>query len=195
MLHRVFYEDLPNCITMFRIILIPVFVGVFYFNGPWSHIAAAIIFALAGFTDWLDGYLARALGQTTRLGAFLDPVADKLLVVVALVLIVGESDIPYLTIPAAVIVGREVAVSALREWMAEIGKRTSVAVSFIAKIKTAVQISAIVLLLIHVPDDVLFASLGCGLLYIAALLTLWSMLMYLKAAWPDLNWKNQEHND
>ncbi|MEE9451213.1 MAG: CDP-diacylglycerol--glycerol-3-phosphate 3-phosphatidyltransferase [Gammaproteobacteria bacterium] len=179
-------RDLPNCITLFRIVLIPIFVGVFYLQTPWSHTIAAAIFALAGLTDWLDGYLARALGQTSHLGAFLDPVADKLLVAVALVLIVGEIDIPYLAIPAAVIVGREVVVSALREWMAEMGKRTSVAVSFIGKIKTATQMLAIFTLLLYVRDNEIVAVLGASLLYIAAFLTLWSMIMYLRVAWPDL---------
>jgi CDP-diacylglycerol---glycerol-3-phosphate 3-phosphatidyltransferase len=179
--------NIPNLLTLLRIVLIPIFVLVFYLPFQGSHIATAVIFALAGFTDWLDGYLARTLGQISRLGAFLDPVADKLIVAVALVLVVGEKGLPYLAVPAAVIVGREIVVSALREWMAEIGKRASVAVSWIGKIKTCMQMLALVFLLLYQPGTVLWlGQIGYVLLYAAAALTLWSMLLYLKAAWSDL---------
>src|SRR3990167_3751708 len=114
---------IPNLVTLSRIFLIPIFILVFYLPFSWSHLASAIIFALAALTDWLDGYLARRLSQTSAFGAFLDPVADKLLVAFALVLIVGHRHIPALALPAAIIVGREIMISALREWMAEVGKR------------------------------------------------------------------------
>lgn len=180
--------NIPNILTIIRIILIPFLVLVFYlpFNG--NNYAAAIIFALAGFTDWLDGYLARAFNQTSDLGAFLDPVADKLVIAVALVLIVGEHQFPYIAIPAAVIVGREIVISALREWMAEIGKRASVAVSYVGKAKTMIQMLAVLLLLLYRPNGYQFIGyLGYFCLYIAAILTLWSMFMYLKTAWPNLS--------
>ncbi|QLH43524.1 MAG: CDP-diacylglycerol--glycerol-3-phosphate 3-phosphatidyltransferase [Coxiellaceae bacterium] len=178
--------NIPTALTFIRILTIPVFVVLFYLPG-WGRTAAAIIFAVAALTDWLDGYLARNLSQTTRFGAFLDPVADKLQVAIALVLVVGSDSVPYLTIPAAIIVGREIVISALREWMAEIGKRTSVAVSMIGKLKTVMQMVALVLLLAFSRETALWWwVLGAILLYIAAVLTLWSMVMYLKAAWPDL---------
>lgn len=176
--------NIPNILTLLRILLIPIMVVVYYLPVTWGHIVAAAIFAVAGATDWLDGYLARRLQQTSALGAFLDPVADKLIIVVALVVVVGELDLPYLAIPAAVIIGREIAISALREWMAELGKRASVAVSVIGKFKTAGQMLALMLLLAYQPGEHLwFGLLGYGLLIIAAILTLWSMIIYLKAAW------------
>ncbi|KPJ67883.1 MAG: CDP-diacylglycerol--glycerol-3-phosphate 3-phosphatidyltransferase [Coxiella sp. DG_40] len=179
--------NIPLMLTYIRIVLIPAIVVVFYLPVGFAHFAAAIIFILAAITDWLDGYLARSLNQTTKLGEFLDPVADKLVVATALVIIVGEFHTAYLVIPAAIIIGREIIVSALREWMAEIGKRTSVAVSRIGKIKTVLQMVSIVLLLFYSPHrTILIIILGVLLLYIAAILTLWSMIMYLKAAWPDL---------
>ena len=143
---------------------------------------------LAALTDWFDGYLARKLGQSSPFGAFLDPVADKLIVAVALVMLVQANPKWWFVIPAAVIVGREIAISALREWMAEIGERTQVAVSFIGKIKTTAQMIALLLLLYRQP---LWGfptnEVGVLLLYVAAILTLWSMVMYLKAAWPMLS--------
>jgi CDP-diacylglycerol--glycerol-3-phosphate 3-phosphatidyltransferase len=178
---------IPNLLTLFRLLLIPVVVVLYYLPFEWGHTSAAIVFICAAITDWLDGYLARNLKQTTKFGAFLDPVVDKLMVAVALVLVVGESKLPFLAIPAAIIVGREILVSALREWMAELGKRTSVAVSMVAKIKTVVQMLALVLLLLYTPqNNQLMQIIGSVLLYIAAALTLWSMIMYLKIAWPDL---------
>lgn len=187
--------NIPNIITFLRILLIPIFVVVFYLPFPGNHILSAIIFTLAALTDWLDGYLARSLGQTSKLGAFLDPVADKLIVAVTLVLLVGEQGLPYLAIPAAVIVGREIVVSALREWMAELGKRATLAVSLLAKFKTTVQMVALVVLLVYKPGGMgawWLGPLGYLLLYVAALLTLWSMILYLKIAWPDLTSADQQ---
>lgn len=182
--------SIPNILTWLRIILIPVFVLLFYLPYPWARLTTAAIFAIAAVTDWLDGYLARSLQQISRLGAFLDPVADKLIVAAALVLLVGEHNYPYIAIPAAVIVGREIVISALREWMAEVGKRASVAVSWLGKIKTILQMIAILLLLIGRPSPHQYfpnlGMIGYVLLYIAAAMTIWSMLVYLKAAWEDL---------
>lgn len=178
---------IPNILTLLRIILIPIFVLFFYLPASWGHLASAIVFALAGITDWLDGYIARVMKQTSALGEFLDPVADKLIVAVALVLLVGEKSLFYIAIPSAIIVGREIVISALREWMAELGKRASVAVSYVGKIKTLLQMIAILFLLLYKPGGFIsFAIGGYLFIYTAAILTLWSMFMYLKAAWPDL---------
>lgn len=180
--------NLPNLLTLFRILLIPVFVLTFYLPIPSHHIITAAIFGLACFTDWLDGYLARVLKQMSPLGAFLDPVADKLIVAVALVLLVSEDGMNYLAIPAAIIISREIVVSALREWMAELGKRSSVAVSLLGKVKTTIQMFALTVLLAYQPysSPDWLAVLGYLSLYIAAGLTLWSMLLYLRSALPDL---------
>lgn len=182
--------NLPNLLTFFRILLIPVLVIIYCLPVSWAHPVAALIFFVAAFTDWLDGYLARNLHQGTRFGAFLDPVADKLIVAVVLVLIVGEIGGLYLSIPALIIVAREIVISGLREWMAEIGKRANVAVTNIAKIKTATQMLALIFLLWFQPTGTTFMLtikiLGVTCLYVAALLTLWSMIIYLKAAWTDL---------
>lgn len=178
---------IPNQLTLLRILLIPVFVLVFYLPYGWNNTVACLIFALAAITDALDGYLARKLNQTSSLGAFLDPVADKLMVAVALVLLVQQNPDIYLALPAAVIIGREITVSALREWMAEIGARSKVAVSVLGKIKTVAQMVALSLLIFH--ESVLglpIYSIGIVLLYIAALLTLISMFQYLASAWPKL---------
>lgn len=180
--------NIPNTLTLLRIMLIPVLVLVFYLPHSWSHMAAASIFAVAGITDWLDGYLARKLNQSTPFGAFLDPVADKVMVSIALVLLVENHASLWFTIPAMIIIGREIIISALREWMAELGERTSVAVSYLGKIKTVVQMVSIAVMLAVRADDYggfLYYS-GYILLYIAALLTLWSMIIYLKAALPAL---------
>ena len=177
--------NLPNILTLSRIVMIPVFVVIYYLPAQWSYMASAVIFALAGVTDWLDGYLARKLNQSTPFGAFLDPVADKLMVAVALAVLIEEHAALLLTIPATVIIGREIVISALREWMAEIGSRASVAVSWIGKIKTTAQIAAIVGLLAFPPGETL-AYVALALLYVAAVLTLWSMFLYLRAAWGDL---------
>ncbi len=191
----------PNLLTIVRILVIPLLVIFFYLPTSWAHLLASIFFAVAALTDWLDGYLARYLKQSTKLGAFLDPVADKLIVSIALVLIVAEPifhQVPIfsatitlpaalITIPAAIIVAREIIVSALREWMAEIGKRSSVSVSTLAKFKTAVQMLAlIVLLYCDQKTPLSLILLGCFLLYTAAVLTIWSMCIYLKAAWQEL---------
>lgn len=179
--------NIPNILTLLRIGLIPVFVVVFYLQVPWARPLCALIFTVAALTDWLDGYLARRWGQTSPLGAFLDPVADKLMVAIALVLLVQAEGSALLALPAAVIIGREITVSALREWMAEVGARAKVAVSMAGKVKTALQMISIVLLIVG--GSVLgipIGSLALVLLYVAALLTLWSMILYLRAAWPSL---------
>jgi len=177
--------NVPTALTLLRIVLIPVFVAVFYLPVGWSHFGSALVFSLAAVTDWLDGYLARRLGQVSAFGAFLDPVADKLMVAVALVLIVQDDPSPFLAIPAAVIVGREIAISALREWMAEIGERARVAVSGIGKVKTTAQMTALICLLYHNPLwGIPIRTIGYGFLYIAAALTLWSMAVYLRVALP-----------
>ncbi|MBR7888351.1 CDP-diacylglycerol--glycerol-3-phosphate 3-phosphatidyltransferase [Marinomonas sp. A79] len=177
--------NIPNILTSVRIFMIPVLVAVYYLPWEGRFHACAIIFALAAVTDWLDGYLARKLNQTTAFGAFFDPVADKLMVSIALVLLVASYSNPLLTLASAVIVGREIVISALREWMAEMGKRASVAVSYIGKLKTTMQMLAIFILLGSRPGS--FEShIGEAVLIAAALLTLWSMYIYLKAAWPEL---------
>lgn len=179
--------NIPNTLTLLRIFMIPLLVLAFYIPFQHHYIYATGIFLLASITDWFDGYLARKLNQSTPLGAFLDPVADKLMIAVALVILVEIHASPWFAIPAAIIVGREIVISALREWMAELGKRASVAVSYVGKVKTALQMSAIVVLLAvgdRMASD--FRVVGYVLLYFAAALTLWSMVIYLKAAWPDL---------
>ena len=181
-----FSMKIPNLLTLLRICLIPVFVVIYYIPGFWSPWIAAAIFGLAALTDWLDGYLARRLDQHSPFGAFLDPVADKLMVAVALVVLVETYATPLVTIPAVVIIGREIVISALREWMAEIGERTRVGVSMIGKVKTTLQMIAI-LVLIAVPPFSLLSWVGILTLYGAALLTLWSMFVYLRAAWPLLS--------
>ncbi len=180
--------NIPNILTILRILLIPVFVVVFYSDAPWAPYVAAAVFGAAALTDWLDGYLARLWNQTSPLGAFLDPVADKLMVAVALVLLVQYDPRTLVALPAMVIVGREITVSALREWMAEVGARAKVAVSMIGKIKTTAQMISIVLMILR---DTVFGpwvyGLGVLLLYVAAVLTLWSMVLYMRAAWPSLS--------
>lgn len=178
----------PTLLTLVRIALIPVFVLVFYLPWEMARAITALIFAVAAATDWLDGYLARRWNQTSAFGAFLDPVADKLMVAVALVLMVEASPTPWLAIPAAVIIGREITVSALRERMAEIGKGSKVAVSLMGKVKTTSQMLAILLLLYQRPIlDLPTETIGYLLLYVAAGLTLWSMVVYLVRAWPSLH--------
>ncbi len=180
--------NLPNLLTFSRILMIPVFVGAYYLPVSWNHQAAAVIFLLAALTDWLDGYLARRMELVSPLGAFLDPVADKLIVATALVLVVADNPMVWLTVSAAVIIGREITISALREWMAELGRRGVVAVSWVGKFKTAAQMTAITLLIYR--HDLLGLptyELGAGLLYVAVALTLWSMTVYLAAAWPTLS--------
>jgi CDP-diacylglycerol--glycerol-3-phosphate 3-phosphatidyltransferase len=180
--------NIPNSLSLLRIGLIPCFVIIFYAPVGWARFVAAVLFTLAALTDWLDGYLARRLGQTSKLGTFLDPVADKLMVAVVLIVLLQSDPTIWLAIPVAVIVGREITVSALREWMAELGARTKVAVSNLGKIKTAAQMIAIVLLILRETfPDMLVYEAGFVLLYIAMALTLWSMMQYLRAAWPELS--------
>ena len=183
------FVNLPNTLTLGRIILIPVFILIYYLPWDFGHGAAAIIFAVASFTDWLDGYLARKLKQMSPFGAFLDPVADKLLVACSLLILVGEQNIHYITLPAIVIVGREIVISALREWMAELGRRASVAVTYIGKLKTALQMLAIFLLLAFRPGLKGVEIVGVTLLYLAAILTIWSMIAYFLIAWRQLTKK------
>jgi len=179
--------NLPNALTWFRILLIPIFVVVFWLPYEWARPLTGWIFALAAVTDWLDGYLARRLEQTSAFGAFLDPVADKLMVTTALVLLVSADPDVGLTLAAAVIIGREIAVSGLREWMAELGARHHVAVSPIGKFKTIVQLVALIMMLYE--QDLWFVPMyetGYWLLILAAVFTLWSMFKYLASAWPHL---------
>jgi CDP-diacylglycerol--glycerol-3-phosphate 3-phosphatidyltransferase len=184
---------LANQLTLLRILFIPLLVIVFYLPYDWRFPASSFIFLLAAITDWLDGWVARTYNQSTAFGAFLDPVADKLMVAAALVLLVEVHASPWFAVPAVIIIGREIVISALREWMAELGKRASVAVSMIGKVKTTMQMSAIVILLFDNPYDPSFlTSVGYVALYIAAILTLWSMIIYLKAAWPDLMSKENQ---
>ncbi|KZY61116.1 CDP-diacylglycerol--glycerol-3-phosphate 3-phosphatidyltransferase [Oleiphilus sp. HI0071] len=174
--------NLPNILTLSRIVLIPVFVIAFYLPYDWNYYACAAVFWIAGVTDWFDGYLARKWDQMTPFGAFLDPVADKLMVTISLAVIIEEFSVWWITIPAIVIVGREVVVSALREWMAEQGKRESVKVGYIGKVKTMCQMSSIFFLLIGAKVDESF-WFGYGLMVFAAILTMWSMVQYLSASW------------
>ena len=178
---------IPNQLTLLRILLIPVFMVVFYLPHEQSNIFACGIFILAAVTDILDGYYARKLNQISPLGVFLDPVADKLMVAVVLVLLVQRNPEIYLAVPAAIIIGREITVSALREWMAELGSRKKIAVSILGKIKTIIQMVALGFLIF---ENSLFGlpvyNIGIILIYIAVLLTLVSMLQYLLLALPRL---------
>lgn len=182
---------LPTILTLFRIGLLPVIVIVFYLpeyypnTARWSNIATAAIFVAAALTDWLDGWIARRFNMSSAFGAFLDPVADKLMVAVALVLIVQQNPTPLMAVTSAIIVGREISISALREWMAELGQRAKVGVAWIGKLKTVMQIVAIVVCL-HQRDlpELRLYRIGEGLLVVAAVLTIWSALVYVRAAWP-----------
>jgi len=183
----------PNLLTLFRMALIPVVVALYFI--PVAGVYVTAVFLLAGLTDWLDGYLARRLDQTSPFGAFLDPVADKLVVAVVLVLLVSDGDVlarvvsqKLFIVAVAVIMGREIAVSALREWVAQSGVQPSIAVSTLGKVKTTVQIIAIALLL-YGQDLVGFPTLlvGESMLYVASALTIWSMVGYLKSAWPAIS--------
>ncbi|WP_235044556.1 CDP-diacylglycerol--glycerol-3-phosphate 3-phosphatidyltransferase [Methylohalobius crimeensis] len=179
--------NIATWLTLLRIALIPVLIGLFYLPWPGARVMCALVFLLASLTDWLDGYLARKLNQSTAFGAFLDPVADKLMVAVALVLLVQNDPEPWLALAAVIIIGREITIASLREWMAEIGQRRKVEVSWLGKAKTTLQMSAITLLLFAVDwwTEVL-QPLGYGFLVLAAFMTLWSMINYLRAAWPIL---------
>lgn len=179
--------NFPTLLTLLRIVIIPVLVAMFYLPAGWSNLVCSLLFALAGLTDWLDGYLARRWQQTSAFGAFLDPVADKLIVATALVLLVQAIPTPIMAVAATIIIGREIAISALREWMAQLGSRKAVAVSMIGKVKTTAQMLALLLLLYRKPViGIPTQDVGLTLLFIAAVLTLWSMGHYLLAAWPVL---------
>ena len=179
--------NLPNTLTWLRIGAIPLIVLLFLLHYHWADPAAGLLFAAAGITDSLDGYFARRLGQTSRLGAFLDPVADKLIVAVALVLLVSRDTRPLIVLTAIVIIGREITISALREWMAEIGARRKVAVSQLGKVKTVLQIVGLSMMLYRLPiDGVPIYSTGVMMTELAAAATLVSMVAYLRAAWPEL---------
>jgi len=178
--------NLPNILTWLRVILIPVLVVVWMIPSSDTGLIAAGIFGLASLTDWLDGWIARRWQMESRFGAFLDPVADKLMVASALVLLVDAFDSLWVTLPAIVIIGREIVVSALREWMSDIGQRAQVAVSWLGKLKTACQMIAIVLCL-ALPVEIRVTHVGLWVLGVSAFLTLWSMWAYLRAAWPHLS--------
>lgn len=176
---------IPTAITLFRIVLIPLFVLVFYLPFAWANLAAAAIFAIASFSDWVDGYLARVLKQESVFGAFLDPVADKLMVVVAIVLLVQAHPSLYVVFPSIIIVAREVSISALREWMAELGKSATVKVSFVGKAKTTAQLFSLFLMIYEEPiGEIPVYQIGLGFYFLAAALTIASMFIYLRAAWP-----------
>jgi len=176
---------IPTAVTLFRIGLIPLFVLVFYLPYAWSNIVAAAIFAVASITDWIDGYLARALKQESPFGAFLDPVADKLMVVVAIVLLVEAHPSIYIALPSVIIIAREISISALREWMAGLGNSTTVRVSFIGKAKTTTQLISLLFMIYSEPFlDLPIFKIGLVGYYAAAILTIYSMVVYLKAAWP-----------
>jgi cardiolipin synthase len=182
--------NIPILLTWLRIVLIPLMIAIYYVPDAWINgigrdLAAMLVFVIAGATDWLDGYLARRWNETSSFGAFLDPVADKLVVAAALIMLVqlGRLD----AIIAAIIIGREITISALREWMAQIGAHKSVAVSMIGKIKTVAQMTSIPLLLYHAPISGFDVQrIGTWLIYVAAVLTLWSMGYYMRMAWPYL---------
>jgi CDP-diacylglycerol--glycerol-3-phosphate 3-phosphatidyltransferase len=180
--------NIPNAITLFRIVLIPIFIIAFFLpDFSWKHLLLTAVFFVAGISDWFDGYLARALKQQSAFGAFLDPVADKLMVATAMTLLVSAHPGALMALPAVVIIGREIAVSALREWMASLGENAKVKVSFMGKVKTFTQLWAIGFLLYKKPIGNFEPMIvGYILLYIAAILTLWSMFVYLSAAWPSL---------
>lgn len=191
--------NLPNILTMIRVALIPVFVILFYWPTPRSNLMAAVVFIIAALTDLLDGFLARKLHKTTKFGAFLDPVADKIMVCVALVLIVEFYSVhvseffPHMnllvSIPAMIIIAREITVSALREWMAELGKRAMVAVSWVGKWKTTIQLISIAGLIWRMDEVIIYCSLG--MLMVATVLTIWSMIMYLKVGFANMREGNR----
>ena len=189
--------NLPTKLTLLRIVMIPVFILLFYIPlfGINNYLLTGL-FILAGLTDWFDGYLARRLKMQSEFGAFLDPVADKLMVSMILVLLVSAHPGWLLALPATIIIGRELTISAVREWMANVGERTKVAVSIIGKFKTTAQMVAIGFLLFEEPiGDFPTLQIGYVLLYLSAVLTLWSMFLYLQAAWPSLNDVQQQEEE
>jgi CDP-diacylglycerol--glycerol-3-phosphate 3-phosphatidyltransferase len=175
----------PTILTLGRVAVIPVVLGLFYVDWPPARHVAALLFMAAAFTDWLDGYLARRWNQTSGFGAFLDPVADKLLVAVALVMLLRDDPRSVMGVLVAVIIGREITISALREWLAELGQRGRVAVSMLGKLKTVFQMTAISMMLWQTPlGPIPLYDIGYLLLFLASALTIWSMIVYLQAAWP-----------
>ncbi|HET9485474.1 MAG TPA: CDP-diacylglycerol--glycerol-3-phosphate 3-phosphatidyltransferase, partial [Xanthomonadales bacterium] len=177
--------NIPTVLTLFRIALVPIMVITFYLPYRGMNLVTAAMFAIGAITDWLDGYLARRYAQTSAFGAFLDPVADKLAVTVALFMLVQHDPTPLMAIVCTIIVGREITISALREWMAEIGQRARVRVATLGKIKTIVQMVAIIILLYRHPFmELPMYKFGQLLLIASAVLTIWSAVMYLQAAWP-----------
>ena len=179
--------NIANMVSISRVLMVPVVVLVYYSPFSWSSYLAAAIFAIASLTDWLDGFLARKLNQTSPFGAFLDPVADKLLVVMTLVLLVANFTSPWFVLPVAIIIAREVFISALREWMASCNARDLVKVGYIGKVKTTVQMIAIILLLLVQPDSPkIMTTAGYVLIYVSAFFSLWSMSSYIKSALPVL---------
>ncbi len=179
-----------NWVTIIRVLMVPLVVVVYYSPLAWANLFAAALFAIASITDWLDGYLARKLNQTSAFGAFLDPVADKLLVVVALVLLTAIYPSVWFVLPVAIIIAREIFVSALREWMANVNQRDLVAVGYIGKVKTTVQMIAIVVLIAATPEwPQWVTALGMILIYVSAVFSLWSMITYLRKALPVLQLK------
>jgi CDP-diacylglycerol--glycerol-3-phosphate 3-phosphatidyltransferase len=181
--------NLPLALTLARVAVIPVVLALFYLPMPYARQVATVLYTAAAFTDWLDGWLARRWNQTSRFGEFLDPVADKLLVAVCLVMLLHAQPEGLmkgiLAAMVAVIVGREITISALREWLAELGSRGRVAVSWVGKLKTGFQMTAIGMMIWQIDTFGLpIYHLGYGLLVVASALTIWSMVMYLRAAWP-----------
>jgi CDP-diacylglycerol---glycerol-3-phosphate 3-phosphatidyltransferase len=173
----------PNRLTALRIALIPLLVAAFYLPYEWAYAASTLVFAFGGLTDWLDGFLARRLGQESSFGAFLDPVADKLMVTTAMILLAVQSGSAILAVPAIIIISREIAVSALREWMAQTGRSAVVSVAYPGKIKTLTQMLALVMLLYGRPiGGIPTSELGTLLLYVAAAFAVWSMAIYFHAA-------------
>jgi cardiolipin synthase (CMP-forming) len=191
------YPALPNHLTWARIIAIPIFIGIFYLPDAWidaqqKNLLSTLLFVGAALTDLLDGYIARRYQLTTPFGAFLDPVADKLIVAAALILLVELDRVG--AVIAVIIIGREITISALREWMAKVGSSGSVAVSMVGKVKTAAQMTAIPMLLYHAPIfGIDIQRLGTWLVYLAAVLTLWSMVYYLRRAQPAAARPEREH--
>ncbi len=190
---------IPNQITLFRIILIPVFITVFYLPISWNHFGAFAIFWLASISDALDGYLARKLNQSSAFGAFIDPVADKLMVAAALIMIAEDFAVWWISVPAMIMIAREIFISALREFMSSRGKRDTVAVSTLGKYKTAAQMLGIMgliwqptydipLILFDFPHEILMFA-AYAFYFIATVLTVWTMVIYFKAAWPELRHK------
>lgn len=183
--------SIPNLLTLLRVAVIPVIVVLFYLPYPYMRQLALCLYAAACITDWIDGYLARKWGETSKFGAFLDPVADKLLVTVSLVMLLESDPDGLLAVLVAIIIGREVTISALREWMAELGQRTSVAVGVVGKLKTIFQMVAIGCMIWKIRTfGIEWYTLGFYMLFAAAVLTVWSMLIYLRAAWP---YMKEEH--